>query len=69
VGIGGILAAFARHVSLFPAPSHDVDITESADRKKAAPYAHASLSPEFYYGLQDTVATFRGLQSSDLWDE
>ena len=47
----------------FPAPTHYVDITEVADRKKAACYAHASQSPDFYYGLQDTVATFRGLQS------
>ena len=47
----------------FPAPTHYVDITDSADAKKAACYAHASQSPDFYYGLQDTVATFRGLQS------
>ncbi len=47
----------------FPAPTHYVDITEVADKKKAACYAHASQSPDFYYGLQDTVATFRGLQS------
>jgi N-acetylglucosamine malate deacetylase 1 len=37
----------------FPAPTHYVDITEVADRKKAACYAHASQSPDFYYGLQD----------------
>jgi LmbE family N-acetylglucosaminyl deacetylase len=47
----------------FPAPTHYVDITDLADTKKAACYAHASQSPDFYYGLQDTVATFRGLQS------
>ncbi len=47
----------------FPAPTHYVDITEVADKKKAACYAHASQTPDFYYGLQDTVATFRGLQS------
>ena len=47
----------------FPAPTHYVDITETADQKRAACYAHASQSPDFYYGLQDTVATFRGLQS------
>jgi LmbE family N-acetylglucosaminyl deacetylase len=46
-----------------PAPTHYVDITDLADRKKAACYAHASQTPDFYYGLQDTVATFRGLQS------
>ncbi len=47
----------------FPAPTHYVDITEVTDTKKAACYAHASQSPDFYYGLQDTVAAFRGLQS------
>lgn len=47
----------------FPAPTHYVDITDLADTKKSACYAHASQSPDFYYGLQDTVATFRGLQS------
>ena len=47
----------------FPAPTHYVDIAEVADRKKAACYAHASQSPDFFYGLQDTVANFRGLQS------
>ena len=47
----------------FPAPTHYVDITDLAETKKAACYAHASQSPDFYYGLQDTVATFRGLQS------
>lgn len=47
----------------FPAPTQYVDITDLADTKKAACYAHASQSPDYYYGLQDTVATFRGLQS------
>lgn len=46
----------------FPAPTHYVDITTVADTKKAACYAHASQSPDFFYGLQDTVATFRGFQ-------
>lgn len=46
----------------FPAPTHYVDITEVADTKKAACYAHASQSPDFFYGLQDTVAVFRGFQ-------
>jgi LmbE family N-acetylglucosaminyl deacetylase len=40
-----------------------VDITATADTKKAACYAHASQTPDSYYTLQDTVATFRGLQS------
>jgi N-acetylglucosamine malate deacetylase 1 len=47
----------------FPAPTHYVDITAFADTKKAACYAHASQSPDYYYGLQGTVASFRGLQS------
>jgi LmbE family N-acetylglucosaminyl deacetylase len=47
----------------FPAPTHYVDITATADTKKAACYAHASQTPDSYYALQDTVATFRGLQS------
>lgn len=46
----------------FPAPTHYVDITRAADTKKAACYAHASQTPDFYYPLQDTVATFRGFQ-------
>jgi len=47
----------------FPAPTQYVDITAVADTKKAACYAHASQTPDFYYPLQDTVATFRGLQA------
>jgi LmbE family N-acetylglucosaminyl deacetylase len=46
----------------FPSPTHYVDISDTAGRKKAACYAHASQSPDFYYALQDTVAAFRGLQ-------
>ena len=46
----------------FPAPTHYVDITDFAGTKKAACYAHASQTPDFYYNLQDAVATFRGLQ-------
>ncbi len=47
----------------FPAPSHYVEITDAVDKKRAACYAHASQTPDYYYGLQDTVAAFRGLQS------
>ena len=47
----------------FPAPTHYVDITGVAETKKAACYAHASQSPDFFYGLQDTVAMFRGFQA------
>jgi len=44
----------------FPVPTHYVDITNVADTKKAACYAHASQNPDFFYGLQDSVAMFRG---------
>jgi len=47
----------------FPAPTQYVDITGVADTKKAACYAHASQTPDFYYPLQDTVANFRGFQA------
>ena len=46
----------------FPSPTHFVDISAQIDTKKAACYAHASQSPDFFYELQDTVAHFRGLQ-------
>ncbi len=45
----------------FNAPTHYVDITAVADTKKAACYAHASQNPDFFFGVQDTVAAFRGL--------
>jgi LmbE family N-acetylglucosaminyl deacetylase len=45
----------------FPAPTHYVDISDVADKKKAACYAHASQTPDRYYELQDSVAAFRGL--------
>jgi LmbE family N-acetylglucosaminyl deacetylase len=47
----------------FPAPTHYMDITAVADTKKAACYAHASQSPDYFFGVQDSVATFRGLQA------
>jgi LmbE family N-acetylglucosaminyl deacetylase len=47
----------------FTSPTHYVDITEVADTKRAACYAHASQSPDFFYALQDSVANFRGLES------
>jgi LmbE family N-acetylglucosaminyl deacetylase len=45
----------------FPAPTHYVDVSAVADKKKAACYAHASQTPDRYYELQDSVAVFRGL--------
>jgi LmbE family N-acetylglucosaminyl deacetylase len=47
----------------FPAPTHYLDITSVVDTKKAACYAHASQNPDFFYQLQDTIASFRGLES------
>jgi LmbE family N-acetylglucosaminyl deacetylase len=47
----------------FPVPTHYVDITAVADTKKAACYAHASPSPDYFFPVQDTVASFRGLQN------
>ena len=47
----------------FGPPTHYIDITATADTKKAACYAHASQSPQFFYCLQDTVAQFRGIES------
>jgi hypothetical protein len=48
----------------FPAPTHYVDITDVAETKKAACFAHASQNPDYFYSVQDTVASFRGLQGS-----
>lgn len=45
----------------FNAPTHYVDISGVLDTKKAACYAHASQNPDFFYGIQDTVAAFRGM--------
>jgi len=47
----------------FPAPTHYVNISDVAETKKAACYAHASQSPDSYYALQDTVAAFREFQA------
>lgn len=47
----------------YGSPTHYVDISAVADTKKAACYAHASQSPDFFYELQDTVARFRGIES------
>lgn len=47
----------------FPPPTHYVDISGFVDLKRAACYAHASQNPDFFYGIQDTVARFRGLQN------
>ena len=44
-------------------PTHYLDITAQETVKRAACYAHASQSPDRYYGVQDEVARFRGLES------
>lgn len=43
-------------------PTHYVDITQTEPRKHDACYAHASQTPDRYYGLQDEVARFRGIE-------
>ena len=45
------------------APNRYVDITKTESRKRAACYAHASQTPDRYYALQDSVASFRGAES------
>lgn len=47
----------------FNAPTHYVDISAVLDVKKAACYAHASQNPDFFYGIQDSVAAFRGMSA------
>jgi LmbE family N-acetylglucosaminyl deacetylase len=45
------------------APTHYVDISAQAARKRTACFAHASQSPEKFYALQEQVAKFRGVES------
>src|ERR1035437_248151 len=44
-------------------PSYYVDFSSFEPTKRAACYAHASQSPDKFYGLQDSVAAFRGVES------
>ena len=44
-------------------PTHYVDITAVETQKRAACYAHASQAPDRYYGVQEGVTAFRGLES------
>jgi LmbE family N-acetylglucosaminyl deacetylase len=44
-------------------PTHYVNITQTEARKRAACFAHASQEPERFYGLQEQVARFRGIES------
>lgn len=45
------------------APTHYVDITATEPRKRRACYAHASQSPDKYYGLQERITRMRGIES------
>jgi LmbE family N-acetylglucosaminyl deacetylase len=47
----------------FGPPTHYVDITDVAEMKRAACYAHASQAPDFFYEIQDAVARMRGMES------
>jgi len=44
-------------------PNRYVDISAVEAQKRAACYAHASQTPDRYYGLQDDVASFRGVEA------
>jgi len=44
-------------------PTHYVDISTTADRKRQSCFAHASQSPDRYYALQQSITKFRGLES------
>jgi LmbE family N-acetylglucosaminyl deacetylase len=45
------------------APTHYIDITATAERKRSACYAHASQAPEKFFPLQQLVTRFRGIES------
>ena len=44
------------------APTVYVDITATESRKRQSCFAHASQSPEKFYGLQEQVTRFRGIE-------
>ncbi len=44
-------------------PTHFVDISAVAERKRLACFAHASQAPEKFYSLQESVTRFRGIES------
>ena len=44
------------------APTHYIDITFTATRKRQACFAHASQSPEKFYALQEHVTRMRGIE-------
>jgi LmbE family N-acetylglucosaminyl deacetylase len=45
------------------APTHYVDISAQAARKRTACYAHASQAPDKFYAVQEQIAKFRGVES------
>ena len=45
------------------APTHYVDISQTAPRKRKACEAHASQRPERFYALQEMVTRLRGIES------
>ena len=55
--------------TLMFAPTHYVDITATQARKREACYAHASQSPDRYYGMQLQTMIFRGLESGYKYAE
>jgi LmbE family N-acetylglucosaminyl deacetylase len=44
-------------------PTHYVDITATEKRKRAACFAHKSMSPDGFYALHETMQRFRGIES------
>jgi LmbE family N-acetylglucosaminyl deacetylase len=55
--------------TLMFSPTDYVNITETEPRKRAACYAHASQSPDRFYGLQSQVTKFRGVESGSVHAE
>jgi LmbE family N-acetylglucosaminyl deacetylase len=51
------------------APTHYVDISAVAARKRQACFAHASQSPERFYELQELVMRMRGIESGHKYAE
>jgi N-acetylglucosamine malate deacetylase 1 len=51
------------------APSHYVDISATAPRKREACYAHASQAPDKFYSLQEMVMRMRGIESGHKYAE
>jgi LmbE family N-acetylglucosaminyl deacetylase len=45
------------------APTHYVDISDVAERKRQACFAHASQAPDKFYELQELVMRMRGIES------